>query len=76
MTQRKLNLWLSQSVKLRRNPCSNSTFEAIKTQIKIMGLLSEKRGQVIKSLSEEKNVFAGMGYSEVFNSKAKCEPDW
>ena len=35
----------------------NSAFEAIQTHIKIIGLPPEKRGQVIKSFSSEKNVF-------------------
>ena len=39
----------------------NSAFEAIKTQFKITGLPPEKRGQVIKSSSSEKNVFAVTG---------------
>ena len=39
----------------------NSTFEAIQTHVKIIELPPEKRGQVIKSFSSEKNVFAVTG---------------
>ena len=39
----------------------NSAFEAIKTQIKMTGPPPEKRGQMIKSFSSEKNVFAVTG---------------
>ena len=45
----------------------DSAFQAIKTHVKITGLLPEKHRQVFKSLSEEIQMFAGMGNSEVFD---------
>ena len=39
----------------------DSAFEAIQKKIKIIGLPPEKWGQMIKSFSSEKNVFAVMG---------------
>ena len=39
----------------------NSAFKAIQIHIKIIGLPPEKCGQVIKSFSSEKNVFAVTG---------------